>query len=69
MSTEIKSPPAVAHVAYLGAFESDFGFTLRERKSPTLDQLQVDALEVDSNFFSIGKSSGKQETTGNRRGK
>jgi hypothetical protein len=38
----------------LGAFESDFGFTLRERKSLTLDQLQVDALEVEENFTSQG---------------
>lgn len=69
LPTEIKPPPAVACVAYLGPFEFDFGFTLRERNSPTLDQLQVGALEVEANLASIGKSSGKQETTGNRRGK
>lgn len=69
LPAEIKPHPAAARVAYLGAFESDFGFTLRERKSPTLDQLQVDALEVEANFASTWKSSGKQETTGNRRGK
>lgn len=69
MPSEIKPPLVVARVAYLGAFEFDFGFTLRERKFPTLDQLQVDALEVETKFSSTGKSSGKQETTRNRRGK
>lgn len=69
MLAKIKAPPIVARVVYLGAFKYNFSFTLTERKSPTLDQLQVDALEVEANFASTGKSSGKQETTGNRRGK
>lgn len=52
---EIKPPPATTHVVFLGAFESDFGFTLIERKSLTLDQLQIDALEVEANLASTGK--------------
>jgi len=51
----------------VGAFESDFGFTLRERKSHTLDQLQVDALEVEENFTSTGKSRGKDEPIDKKR--
>lgn len=53
----------------MGSFESDFGFTLRERKSLTLDRLQIDALEVEANFTSTGKSRGKQEPAENKRGK
>jgi len=53
----------------LRAFESDFGFTLRERKSLSLDQLQIDALEVEANFTSVGKSRGKSEPIENRRGR
>ena len=53
----------------MGALESEFGFTLRERKSRTLDQLQVDALEVEANFTSAGKSRGKNEPHEKKRGK
>jgi len=59
LPVEIKSPPAAAPVAFLGAFEFDFGFTLRGRKSLTLDRIQIDALEVEANFTSAGKSRGK----------
>jgi len=63
LPVEIKPPPVVAHVVLLGSFESDIGFTLRERKSLTLDQLQIDALEVEENLSSAGKSRVKQEPT------
>jgi len=53
----------------MGAFESDFGFTLRERKSRTLDQFQVNALEVEANITFTGKSRGKDEPTEKKRGK
>lgn len=66
---EIKPPQVVARVIFLGAFESEFGFTLRERKSRTLDQLQVDALEVEENFTLAGKSRGKNEPIEKKRGK
>lgn len=69
MPSEIEPPLATAQVDFLGAFESDFGFTLRERKSLTLDQLQINALEVEENFTSTGKSRAKQEPTENKRGK
>jgi len=69
LPAEIKPPPAAAHVSFLGAFEFEFGFILRERKSLTLDQLQINALEVEENFALVGKSRGKQEPTKNKRGK
>jgi len=37
-------------VVFVGAFESDVGFTLKERKSTTLDQLQIDSLKVEANL-------------------
>lgn len=66
---EIKPPQATAHVLFVGAFESNFGFTLRERKSRTLYQLQVDALEVEENFTLVGKSRGKDEPIEKKREK
>lgn len=53
----------------MGAFEYELGFTLRERKSRTLDQLQVHSLEVEANFTSIGKSRGNNEPTMKKKGK
>ena len=43
---EIKPPQAATKVFFLGSFEQDFGFTLRERKSTSLDQIQTDIVEV-----------------------
>lgn len=34
---EIKPSLIEAKVVYVGAFKSDFSFTLRERRSPTMD--------------------------------
>lgn len=62
-------PQATARVIFMGAFEYEFGFTLMERKYRTLDQLQFDALEVEANFTSAGKSRGKNEPTKKKRGK
>lgn len=39
LPVEIKTPPAGEKITFAGAFESNFGFTLRERRSPTLDQI------------------------------
>ena len=53
----------------MGSFESDFGFTLRGRKSHTFDQLQLDGLEIEENFISAMKSRGKDKPTEKKRGK
>lgn len=53
---EIKPPPASAKITFAGAFESDFGFTLSKRRSPTLDQIQIDALEIEANLMAAGKT-------------
>ena len=56
LPTEIKPPPAGAKITFAGAFESNFGFTLRERRSPTLNQIQTDALEIEANLVAAGKA-------------
>jgi len=53
---EIKPPPTGAKITFAGAFESYFGFTLRERRSTTLDQIQTDALEIEANLVAAGKA-------------
>lgn len=47
---EISPRLAGAKITFAGAFESNFGFTLREGRSPTLDQIQTDALEIEANM-------------------
>lgn len=59
LSSKIKPPAAATRVVFLGAFEPEFGFTVMKRKSLTLDELQIDALEVEANLTSFGKSRGK----------
>ena len=58
-----------AKVFFVAAFDSEFGFSLRERKPATLDDAQLDALELEANFASTGKSKGKFEQDTRRRGK
>lgn len=66
---ETKPPQPTAKVFFVGAFEPEFGSTLRERKSRTLDQIQTNALEVEANFISTGKWKGTVEYGDKRRGK
>ena len=54
-------------MVFAGAFEPDFGFTLRERRSTSLDQIQIDALEVEANFASTGNFKGKTEHEARRK--
>ena len=58
-----------AKVVFIATFESDFGFSLRERKPATLDDAQSDALELEANFASTGKLKGKVGQDTRRRGK
>ena len=53
---EIKPPRAGAKITFLGAFESNFGFMLRERRSPTLGQIQTYALEIEENMVATGET-------------
>ena len=56
-------------MVFARAFETDFWFTLRERKSLTLDQIQIDVVEVKENFTSARKFKGKVEHSDRRKGK
>ena len=60
LPTEMKPPPVGARDVFVGAFESDFSFTLRERRSPTLEKIQTDALEIEANITAVGKTQEKQ---------
>lgn len=46
---EMKPPRTGAKVVFAGTFESDFESTLREKRYPTLDQIQIDALKIEVN--------------------
>ena len=59
LPVEMKPPPIGARVVFAGAFVSDFSFTLRERRSSTLEQIQIDALEIEANMTSAGKVQDK----------
>ena len=56
----MKPPPVGARVVFSRAFESDFSFTLRERISPTLEQIQTDALDIEANMNTTRKTQEKQ---------
>ena len=52
----MKPHPVGERVIFAGVFESDFSFTLRERRSPTLEKIQTDALEIEANMTVVGKT-------------
>ena len=52
---DIKPSTAATKLHYAGAFDNDFAFSLRERKSATLAAMFTDALEVEANMMASGK--------------
>ena len=46
-------------VVFARAFEVDFSFTLRERRSPTLEKTHTYALDIEANMTVVGKVKGK----------
>ena len=69
LPADMKPHQNAAKVVFIAAFDSDFGFSLRERKPTTLYDAQSDALELEANFASTGKLRGKAEKDTRRRGK
>jgi len=57
---EIKPAPAGEKINFAGAFQSNFIFTLRYRRSPNLDQMQIGALEIEANLVATGKTPNAQ---------
>lgn len=61
MPTNCKPPVAAAKVRFSKAFDDDFVVTLRERVSNTLEDMQTNAIEVESNRSASGKLKAKDE--------
>ena len=51
----IKPSATAAKLHYVEAFENEFAFSLRERKSVSLATMFTDALEVEANMITNGK--------------
>jgi hypothetical protein len=62
---EVKPSQPAAKVTFAGAFEPDFALLLRERRGATLNRMQYDAVEIESNMMASGKLKSKLEA-GNR---
>jgi ribonuclease HI len=65
---EVKPSQPAAKVTFVGAFEPDFTLLLRERRGATLNRMQDDAVEIESNMMASGKLKARVET-GNRETK
>jgi hypothetical protein len=59
---EVKPSQPTAKVTFTGAFEPDFALLLRERRGATLNRMQDDAVEIESNMMASGKLKDKLET-------
>ena len=60
LPVEMKPPHFGAKVVFSGAFEADFSFKLRERRSPTLEKIHIDDLEIEANMTAAGNTKEKQ---------
>jgi hypothetical protein len=60
---EVKPSQPAAKVTFAGAFEPDFTLLLRERRGATLNRMQDDAVEIESNMMASGKLKAKVEMT------
>ena len=51
----VKPPTGVAQFQYAEAFDGDFSYSLRERRSTSLTDMMNDAIEVEVNMMASGK--------------
>jgi hypothetical protein len=58
---EVKPSQPAAKVTFAGAFEPDFALLLRERRGATLNRMQDDTVEIESNMMASGKLKAKVE--------
>ena len=49
-------------MTFVGSFDPDFAFLLRERRSTYLMKMQDDVLEIESNMMASGKLKAKTKT-------
>jgi hypothetical protein len=59
---EVKPSQPAAKVTFAGAFEPDFALLLRERRGATLNRMQDDVVEIDSNMMASSNLKAKLET-------
>jgi len=59
---KVKPSQPASKVTFAGAFEPDFSLLLRERRGTTLNRMQDDAVEIESNMMDFGKLKAKVET-------
>jgi hypothetical protein len=52
---EVKPPLGTTQLQYVDSFDIDFALLLRERRSNTLDDMMIDAIEVEVNLMASGK--------------
>ena len=55
----VKSPPGAAQLQYVAAFDGDFAYSLRERRSASLTDMMNDAIEIEVNMMESGKIKNK----------
>jgi hypothetical protein len=58
---KVKPSQPTAKVTFVGAFKLDFALLLRERRGATLNRMQDDAIEIESNMMASGKLKAKLE--------
>jgi hypothetical protein len=59
---EVKPSQPAAKVTFVGAFEPYFSLLLRERRGATLNRMQDDAVEIESNMMASSKLKAILET-------
>jgi len=59
---EVKPSQPTTKVTFVGTFEPDFALLLRDRRGATLNRMQDDAIEIESNMMAFGKLKAKVET-------
>jgi len=62
MPAEIRPTPASAMIIYSNAFDSQFCLLLRGRRCVSLDDMQDEAFEVESNILAAGRLEGDAES-------
>jgi len=58
---EVRPTPSSAMITYANAFVSQFCLLLRERRSTSLDDMQIVAFEVESNIIAAERLEGDAE--------
>ena len=55
----VKPPTGAAQLQFAEAFDGDFAYSLRERRSTSLTDMMNDAIEVEVNMMASGKMKNK----------